>query len=104
MNFDYQERASQKVSSIIKRDGLSLDDVSAALEAAMNRKGSSITEQKRDIGIEATKRVLENASLTPEHKAVLEVIVLGNGLRPAIDIEKDSFDRLPSVWDDIRVC
>lgn len=96
------ERASQQLTSIIAAGGLNLGDVDAALTAAMNRKGSRVTDQAKTIALEAADRVMTNRPLTAEHKAVVEGIVIGNGLRPAIDIEKDTFDTLPAIWDDIN--
>jgi len=102
MPLDRYEMASRKINSIINDGGLNLGDVERSLDAAMRRKGTRITAQNRIVALEATDRVLAKAPLSAEHKAVLESIVLGNGLRPAIDIEQDSFDPLPSVWDDVN--
>jgi hypothetical protein len=68
----------------------------------MKRKGSRFTEQTKIIALEAADRVMTNRPLTAEHKAVVEGIVIGNGLRPAIDIEKDTFDPLSGIWDDVN--
>ena len=96
------ERASRQLTSIVAAGGLNLSDVDASLTAAMNRKGSRVTKQIKIIALEAADRVMTNRPLTTEHKAALEGIVIGNGLRPAIDIEKDTFDPLPAIWDDIN--
>lgn len=96
------ERASRQLTSIVAAGGLNLSDVDASLTAAMNRKGSRVTEQAKIIALEAADRVMTNRSLTAEHKAVIEGIVIGNGLRPAIDIEEDTFDPLPAIWGDIN--
>jgi endonuclease G len=103
MPLNLKDRAARQVLSIIKSDGLNMDDVDRSLLAAMQRKGSQVTDKIRTIALEATDRVMTNTPLTDEHKAVLETIVIGNGLRPAIDIEHDSFDTLTSVWDDVNV-
>lgn len=102
MTADTFERASRQLTSIIEAGGLSLVDVDASLTAAMNRKGSRVTEQTKIIALEAADRVINSRSLAAEHKALVEGIVIGNGLRPAIDIEKDTFDPLPALWDDIN--
>lgn len=96
------ERASRQLNSIVAAGGLSLGDVDASLTAAMRRKGSRLTEATKIVALEAADRVMTNRPLTAEHKAVVEGIVIGNGLRPAIDIEKDTFDPLPAIWDDVN--
>lgn len=96
------ERASWQLKSIVSASGLTLGDVDASLSAAMSRKGSRVTEQTRKVALEAADRVLTSQPLTVAHKEVVETIVIGNGLRPAIDIEKDTFDPLPAIWSDIN--
>ena len=102
MTVDSFERASRQLTSIVAAGGLSLGDLDASLTAAMGRKGSRLTEATKIIALEAADRVMTNRPLTAEHKAVVEGIVIGNGLRPAIDIEKDTFDPLPAIWDDVN--
>lgn len=102
MTVETFERASRQLTSIISAGGLNLSDVDTSLTAAINRKGSPVTEQTKIIALEAADRVMTNRPLTVEHKALIEGIVIGNGLRPAIDIEKDTFDPLPAIWDDIN--
>jgi V8-like Glu-specific endopeptidase len=96
------ERASRQLTSMVVADGLNLGDVEASLTAAMNRKGSRVTKAMKIVALEAAERVMTNKPLTAKHKAVVEGIVIGNGLRPAIDIEKDTFDPLPAIWEDIN--
>ena len=102
MTADFFDRAQRQLMSIVAADKLNLDDIDASLTAAMDRKGSRVTAQTKIIALEAADRAMTNRSLTAEHKAVLEGIVIGNGLRPAIDIEKDTFDPLPANWNDIN--
>jgi endonuclease G len=91
----------QKISRIIESGKLGLGHLDESLDAAV-RMGAKIPAKSRALAIEATARIIDAKRLSPVHKAVLETIVLGNGLRPAFDIQQDSFDQLPSVWSDLN--
>lgn len=99
---DREARAVQQVRSILRSQNLGVDDVDRALEAAMGRRGSPVGERERQLGIEATELILANKPLTDEHRAHLQSIIIGQGLRPAIDIENDAFDPLPDTWNDVN--
>ncbi len=96
------ERAHNQLMSLVATDKLSIDDIDASLTAAMHRKGSRVTAQTKIIAMDAADRAMSNKSLTAVQKAVLEGIVIGNGLRPAIDIENDTFDPLSATWSDVN--
>lgn len=96
------ERSQRQLKSILVKDRFSIDDVEESLTAAMGRKGSKVTEQAKIIGLEAAESVFNGRSLTDTQKSIIEGIVIGNGLRPAIDVEDDTFDPLPGIWDDIN--
>jgi len=64
--------------------------------------GAAITGDQKSQALDAASIVAAGGQLNEEHLAVLESIVLPNGLRPAYDILHDSFDDLPSVWSDIN--
>ena len=68
----------------------------------MRRRGSPVGERERRLGIEATELLLANKPLTDEHRAHVESIIIGHGLRPAMDIENDAFDPLTDTWNDVN--
>jgi endonuclease G len=52
--------------------------------------------------LEAWQRFEQGKPLDRQDLFHLESIVLGNGLRPAFDIQNDSFEDLPSLWQAIN--
>lgn len=52
--------------------------------------------------IDSWRRFARDESLDQRDLAHLESIILGNGLRPAFDIQGDSFGVLPSLWQDLN--
>lgn len=91
----------RKIGSIMESDRVRLDQLDESLGAAV-RSGADIPSNVRALALEATARIVKGEQLTAEQKALLESIVLGNGLRPAFDIERDSFGDLPSSWSDVN--
>lgn len=92
----------RKVQSMLTQDKLALKQLDEAMDFAV-RKGAKISTEMRALSLETTARIINGVALDPEHSATLESIVLGNGLRPAFDVEDDAFDPLPSVWDELNV-
>jgi endonuclease G, mitochondrial len=52
--------------------------------------------------IESWRRFEQDEALNHQDLFNLEGIILGNGLRPAFDIENDSYGMLPSKWKDLN--
>lgn len=98
---DREARLANRIGRILARDHIVPEQVAEALEMAA-MKGARITAELRNLAMDATLSIVRDEPLTQEQARVLEGIVLGNGLRPAFDVEDDSFDPLPSAWDDVN--
>jgi endonuclease G len=55
-----------------------------------------------DEHIESLQRLERGSPLSDQDLAHLEAVVLPDGLRPAFDIENDSFDPLPATWTELN--
>jgi endonuclease G len=80
---------------------MQLDRLDESLEDAV-RRGAEISPDLKAAAMDATRQIIDKRPLSLQQKAVLESIVLGNGLRPAFDVQQDSFDLLPSAWSDVN--
>ncbi|MCX5829881.1 MAG: serine protease [Deltaproteobacteria bacterium] len=98
---DRSAQLYQKIGGIIEAGNLNLDHVDESLNAAVLM-GAKISSKSLSLALDATARIIHAEPLTAKHEAILESIILGNGLRPAYDIARDSFDQLPSVWSDLN--
>ena len=90
-----------KSASILNSQSFSLDQLDESLTDSI-RRGAKISVEHKALALTAAAKIASGAPLDQQHKEILESIVLGNGLRPAFDIVRDSFDPLPSAWADVN--
>lgn len=100
--FDREELSIQQARSILRSQSLGVADVGRALDLAIRQKGSRVGDRERTLGMQATELILANRPLSAEHRAQVQSIIVGSGLRPAIDIEDDTFALLPDPWSDVN--
>jgi endonuclease G len=89
----------QRLESLQATEGLDLDRVSALGGAADGSESVAGARRSSPAAAVAAWRKFEaGAALDRGDLYQLEALVLGQGLRPAFDIERDSFGALPDDW------
>jgi len=86
------------IRKIQERDGITSDhlrEMRVQKEEDASRRARPLVS---DEGLSAWERFDKVESLREEDYFHLESVILQNGLRPAFDIQHDSYDVLPSLW------
>jgi endonuclease G, mitochondrial len=94
-----QERVLSHLKEIQQRDGVTAAD----LEELLVTSGAIATSTAAGVGItpdalEAFEKFERGEPLSQADLIRLESIVLNKGLRPAIDIQNDTYGPLPTLW------
>jgi endonuclease G len=93
-----QRRLLAYIRQIQERDGITSDhlrEMRAQRKEGMSRGARPIIS---DESLSSWERFENNASLREEDYFHLESVILQNGLRPAFDIQHDTYETLPSTW------
>jgi len=95
------DKLSSYVRGILERDRASadtLESLSAPQSGAESAGGTSLQPEHLD----SLRKLETGQDLTDQDRARIEAVVLPNGLRPAFDVVRDSFEPLPAAWQDLN--
>lgn len=94
-----REQLIEYLRGIQERDGLEAADLESRVRSVqLESMNSGVDAGISEDAFDSWSRLTEGKSLDEQDLFRLEAIVLPNGLRPAFDIIKDSFEQLPSTW------
>jgi endonuclease G len=95
-----EDRLTTYVRGILERDGISADSLTPRVTSRTRGESSGGTGILPE-HLESLRKVERGDALNEQDRVRIEAIVLPNGLRPAFDVVRDSFEDLPATWKDV---
>ena len=99
-NVDLARIRAQRVQEIFAAHKITLGDFDKLLDS-IQESGYKLSDQNRQLAAAAAQQVILGGALSDDQNTAIERLILP-GLRPAFDVQNDSFEALPAMWQELN--